>query len=79
MIDLDSGRKVAEIDLPGMPHLGSGITWEYQGRPVMATPNLKDGVVSVIDMNTWQTVKADQDTGAGLLHAQPRKHALCLD
>lgn len=50
-------KKVAEIDLPGMPHLDSGITWEYQGRPVVATPNLKEPLVSVIDMTTWQTVK----------------------
>lgn len=26
VIDLKSGKKIAEIDLPGMPHLGSGIT-----------------------------------------------------
>jgi hypothetical protein len=54
VIDLDSGRKVAEIELPGMPHLGSGITWEWQGRPVMATPNLK-GIADQRDhMNTWR-------------------------
>ncbi|MDD5329175.1 MAG: cytochrome D1 domain-containing protein [Sulfuricella sp.] len=64
-IDLDSGRKVAQIDLPGMPHLGSGITWEYQGHPVMATPNLKEPVVSVIDMTTWQTVKQIKTIGPG--------------
>jgi len=65
VIDLDSGKKVAEIDLPGMPHLGSGITWEYQGRPVMATPNLKEALVSVIDMTTWQTVKQIKTIGPG--------------
>lgn len=65
VLDLDSGRKVAEIDLPGMPHLGSGITWEYQDRPVMATPNLKESLVSVIDMNTWQTVKQIKTLGPG--------------
>jgi len=65
VIDLDSGKKVAEIDLPGMPHLGSGITWEYQGRPVMATPNLKEPLVSVIDMTTWQTVKQIKTLGPG--------------
>ena len=65
VIDLDTGKKVAEIDLPGMPHLGSGITWEYQGRPVMATPNLKEPLVSVIDMTTWQTVKQITTQGAG--------------
>lgn len=65
VIDLDSGKKVAEIDLPGMPHLGSGITWEYQGHPVMATPNLKEPLVSVIDMTTWQTVKQIKTLGSG--------------
>ena len=65
VIDLDSGKKIAEIDLPGMPHLGSGITWEYQGRPVMATPNLKVPLVTVIDMTTWKTVKQINTIGPG--------------
>lgn len=65
VIDLDSGKKLALLDLPGMPHLGSGITWEYQGRPVMATPNTKDGVVSVIDMQSWKTVKEIKTLGPG--------------
>jgi len=65
VIDMESGKKIAEIDLPGMPHLGSGITWEYQGHQVMATPNLKEPLVSVIDMTTWQTVKQIKTQGAG--------------
>lgn len=65
VIDLDSGKKIAEIDLPGMPHLGSGITWEWQGKPVMATPNIKESLVSVIDMNTWQTIKQIKTLGPG--------------
>ena len=65
VIDLDSGKKIAEIDLPGMPHLGSGITWEYQGHPVMATPNLEEPLVSVIDMTTWKTIKQIKTPGAG--------------
>lgn len=65
VIDLDSGKKVAELGLPGMPHLGSGITWEYQGNPVMATPNLKEPVVSVIDMTTWKTIKQIKTLGGG--------------
>src|SRR5690606_35105553 len=58
-------RPVATIDLPGMPHLGSGITWEYRGRPVLATPNLKEGVVSVIDMNDWKTIRRIDTLGPG--------------
>jgi DNA-binding beta-propeller fold protein YncE len=53
------------VDLPGMPHLGSGITWDYQGRPVMATPNTKEGVVTVIDMQTWKTIKQIKTPGPG--------------
>ncbi len=65
VINLDVQRKVATIDLPGMPHLGSGITWEYHGHPVLATPNLKEGVVSVIDMKDWKTIKRIKTLGPG--------------
>ena len=29
----------------------SGITWDYRGAPVVATPNLREAIVSVIDMS----------------------------
>jgi len=64
-VNLDARRKIADLSLPGMPHLGSGITWEWNGRPVMASPNLKEGVVSVIDMGNWQTVKTIPTLGPG--------------
>jgi mono/diheme cytochrome c family protein/DNA-binding beta-propeller fold protein YncE len=65
VINLDVRRKVADLDLPGMPHLGSGITWEYEGRPVMATPNLKTGIISIIDMKSWKTIKRIETLGPG--------------
>lgn len=65
VVNLNVGRKIADVDLPGLPHLGSGISWAYQGRPVMATPNLKDGVVSVIDMKSWQVLKQIPTLGPG--------------
>ena len=65
VVDLVLGAKDSEIDLPGLPHLGSGITWEHKGKPVLATPNLKDGVVSVIDMNDWKTIKRINTQGPG--------------
>lgn len=65
VINLIVGRKIAEVALPGLPHLGSGITWQYQGRPVLATPNLKKGEVSIIDMQNWQTIKRIQTLGPG--------------
>jgi len=63
--NLDVRRKIADIDLPGLPHLGSGINWDYQGRMVMATPHLKEGLVSVIDMKTWKTIKEIKTLGPG--------------
>jgi hypothetical protein len=48
-----------------MPHLGSGITFTHEGRTVMATPNLKEGVVSIIDMKDWKTVKQIPTLGPG--------------
>jgi mono/diheme cytochrome c family protein/DNA-binding beta-propeller fold protein YncE len=65
VVNLNVRRKVATVDLPGLPHLGSGISWEWQGRPVLATPNLKDGVVSVIDMKSWRTIDAIPTAGPG--------------
>ena len=65
VINLDVGRKIAELDLDGMPHLGSGISWTYQGRPVLATPNLKQGEISIIDMQNWKTIKRIKTLGPG--------------
>ena len=65
VVNLIVGRKIADVDLPGLPHLGSGITWEYQGRPVLATPNLKEPVVTVIDMKDWKVVKRIPTLGPG--------------
>lgn len=65
VINLDTGEKLADLAIPGMPHLGSGISWEYQGRQVMATPNLNSGKVSVIDMESWEVVDTLETEGPG--------------
>jgi cytochrome c553/DNA-binding beta-propeller fold protein YncE len=65
VVNLDVGREIAELPLPGMPHLGSGITWESKGRRVMATPHLKEGVLSVIDIDKWKLVKTIKMDGPG--------------
>ncbi len=65
VLNLSRGRVVAHLALPGMPHLGSGITWMYHGHRVMATPDFKVGVVSVIDMTTWKTIKRIKTDGPG--------------
>lgn len=65
VIALDSGKTVAQIPLSGMPHLGSGITWDYQGRRILATPNLHDSKITFIDMTNWQVVKELNTDGPG--------------
>lgn len=65
VVNLLVGRKIATLDLNGMPHLGSGIIWQYRGRPVMASPNLGSGTVSVIDMESWEVVKNIETLGPG--------------
>ncbi len=65
VINLDVKKKVATIEMAGMPHLGSGITWDYEGKTVFASPNIKDGRVSVIDMETWQVIKEIKTEGPG--------------
>jgi mono/diheme cytochrome c family protein len=70
VVNLDARKKIADLELPGMPHLGSGISWQWQDaagqqRTVMATPNLNEGVVSIIDMATWKTIKQIKTRGPG--------------
>ena len=65
VINLDVRRAIAALDLPGMPHLGSGISWLRDGRRVVASTNLKDAQVSVIDMQSWQTVATIPTLGPG--------------
>ena len=65
VVNLNVGRPIASVDLPGLPHLGSGITWRYQGRPVMATPHLKEGKVSIIDMTDWRVIETLETLGPG--------------
>ena len=65
VVNLDVRRKVATVDLPGLPHLGSGISWDWQGRAVLGTPNLREAVVSVIDMKSWRTIGSIATAGPG--------------
>ena len=65
VVNLNVRRKVADLELDGMPHLGSGITFDYQGRRVLATPHLKKNEVSVIDLTDWKTVKRIETLGPG--------------
>jgi len=65
VVDLIVGRKIADMELSGLPHLGSGISWEHDGKTVFATPNLKEPVISIIDMHSWKTLKKIDTLGPG--------------
>jgi mono/diheme cytochrome c family protein/DNA-binding beta-propeller fold protein YncE len=65
VVNLIVGRKIADLPLPGLPHLGSGIAWEYDGRPVLATPNLREGAISIVDMKDWKVIKRIETAGPG--------------
>jgi len=65
VVNLDVRKRIADLRMPGMPHLGSGITWDWNGKRVMASPNLKEGLISVIDMKDWQTIKTIPTLGPG--------------
>jgi len=65
VVNLDVRKKVAELELESMPHLGSGIYWKRGDQQLLATPHIRGGNVSVIDMNTWKTVKKIQTKGPG--------------
>ena len=65
VVNLDVGREIAELPLPGMPHLGSGISWMRDGRRVMATPHLREGMLSVIDVADWKVIATIPTAGPG--------------
>jgi mono/diheme cytochrome c family protein/DNA-binding beta-propeller fold protein YncE len=65
VVNLDVRRKIASVEVPGMPHLASGITWDWNGRNVLATPNLREGVVSIIDTRDWKVIRQIPTLGPG--------------
>ncbi len=65
VVDLNLGRAVAALALPGLPHLSSGITWIWQGQVVLATPSIKESKVTVLDTRTWEIVKEIPTLGPG--------------
>ena len=65
VINLDVRRRIATLPIAGMPHLGSGITFAWNGTTVMMSPNLKDGALDVIDMKTWKPLRTIATPGPG--------------
>ena len=69
VVNLTVGREIAELPLPGLPHLGSGISWLRGGRRVMATPHLKEPRLTVIDIGSWQVVDTIETLGPGFFRS----------
>jgi len=65
VVNLNTGREIANIPMPGMPHLGSGVSWMRAGRRLVATPHLKEGKISVIDTEDWKTIATIDTAGPG--------------
>jgi len=65
VVNLNVGMAIATVSLAGMPHLGSGIAWTWNGRKVMATPHLKDGKLSIIELDGWTVIKTIETGGPG--------------
>ena len=75
VVNLIVGRKIADIDLTGLPHLGSGISWQQGDSVLLATPHLKEPAVTVIDTKNWETVKKIETLGPGFFmrsHSESR-------
>ena len=64
-VKLFGGRAVNALELPGMPHLSSGISWPYGDTTVLATPNIRADKVTVIDTRTWRVIKEIPTLGPG--------------
>ena len=65
VVSLDQRKRIATVDLPGMPHLGAGIVWDYEGAPVLAAPNLRRNAISIVDMRSWRTIERIETLGPG--------------
>ena len=65
IFDLDLGRVTHNVDLQGMPHLASGVTWPYKDTVVLATPNIKKNEVAFIDTKDWKVIKKIKTKGSG--------------
>ncbi len=65
VVNLNVGRDIKQLSMSGLPHLGSGISWVWNGRRVMATPHLRAAKISVIDIENWSIAKTIDTPGPG--------------
>lgn len=65
VVNLDVRRRIASFPLSGLLHLGSGIAFAWKDTVVLASPNLQEGAVTVVDMKTWTVIKTIATPGPG--------------
>ncbi len=66
VVDMDVRKAIVpKLDLPGKPHFSSGVSLDYKGRKVLAVPNFRKGIISVLDMESWKLVKEIKTLGPG--------------
>lgn len=66
VVDMDVRKiTVPEISLQGKPHFSSGVSFAYKDRKVLAVPNLRKGIISVLDMDSWKLIKEIKTLGPG--------------
>lgn len=65
VLNLDNGATITELPMQGLPHLNSGTTWLRAGRRILATPNLNQGRITLIDMQDWRVLGDVETAGPG--------------
>ncbi len=63
-----------------MPHLSSGISWSYQGKTILATPNIKKNTVTIVDTDNWKVIKQISTKGPGFfMRSHENSHYAWVD
>jgi len=65
VVNLDVRRRIATLPTTGTPQAGAAITFAWNGASVLATRNLEDGAIDVIDMKTWKHLRTIAMPGPG--------------
>ncbi len=56
-VNLDVRRSIATLPMQGAPRPGAGVVFPWNGRPVLASPNLANGAIAIIDIGSRTLVR----------------------
>jgi Cytochrome D1 heme domain len=57
VVHLDVRRRIARLELPGILNPGAALSWKWQGRDIIAMPDRSSGMLSIIDLQDWKTIR----------------------